>query len=79
MGITAITKARPTQWRRFMVGNKKDDATSRGPMAIPFTVAKGAAIVQRDDGLFEIGHAEGAAGPFETREFAEAVARRMAA
>jgi hypothetical protein len=31
-------------------------------------------VVQRDDGLWSIGWADGAAGPFETRGFAEAVA-----
>jgi hypothetical protein len=31
-------------------------------------------VVQRDDGLFEIGLGDGAAGPFESRNFAQAVA-----
>ena len=31
------------------------------------------AIVQRDDGLFEIGFADDAPGPFETRLFAQSV------
>jgi hypothetical protein len=33
-------------------------------------------IVERDDGLFEIGLASDAPGPFPTRRFAEAVAGR---
>jgi hypothetical protein len=33
-------------------------------------------IVERDDGLFEIGFGDNAAGPFETRTFAAAVASR---
>lgn len=35
-------------------------------------------IVERDDGKFQVGLADGAAGPFETRGFAEAVARTEA-
>jgi hypothetical protein len=33
-------------------------------------------IVQRDDGLWSIGWHDGAAGPFESRRFALAVAAR---
>jgi hypothetical protein len=33
-------------------------------------------IVQRDDGLFQIGLADDAPGPFESRRFAQAVAAR---
>jgi hypothetical protein len=36
-------------------------------------------VVQRDDGTFAIGWHDDAPGPFETREFAEAVARELAA
>ena len=34
-------------------------------------------IVERDDGLFQIGLDDDAAGPFESRKFAEAVAARF--
>jgi hypothetical protein len=37
-----------------------------------------AQIVQRDDGLWSIGWHDDAAGPFETRAFAEAVAHEVA-
>jgi hypothetical protein len=33
-------------------------------------------VVQRDDGSFAIGWHDGAAGPFESRRFAEAVAAK---
>jgi prophage regulatory protein len=36
-------------------------------------------IVQRDDGDYQVGLADDAAGPFESRAFAEAVARKGAA
>jgi hypothetical protein len=36
-------------------------------------------IVQRDDGMWSIGWHDDAAGPFESRTFAEAVAARVAA
>ncbi|MET4219821.1 glutamine cyclotransferase [Bradyrhizobium sp. LB14.3] len=32
-------------------------------------------IIQRDDGLYQLGWHDDAAGPFESRQFAEAVAR----
>lgn len=32
------------------------------------------AIIQRDDGQYQIGLGDGAAGPFVTRQFAESVA-----
>jgi hypothetical protein len=35
-------------------------------------------IHQRDDGMYEFGFGEDAAGPFETRLFAEAIASQMA-
>jgi hypothetical protein len=38
-----------------------------------------APIVQRDDGMFQIGLADGAPGPFETRSLAAAVAATEAA
>jgi hypothetical protein len=34
-------------------------------------------VVQRDDGAWSIGWHDGAPGPFETREFAEAVAQQV--
>jgi hypothetical protein len=34
-------------------------------------------VVQRDDGLWAIGWGDGAAGPFESRGFAEAVASKL--
>jgi hypothetical protein len=36
-------------------------------------------VVRQDYGMWKTGLADDAPGPFETREFAEAVARRMAA
>jgi hypothetical protein len=50
----------------------------RGPMVVPFAEAKGASVVQREDGLWAIGWHDDARGLFETREFAEAVARELA-
>ncbi len=35
-------------------------------------------IIQRDDGMFQIGLADDAPGPFESRRFAESVATRAA-
>jgi hypothetical protein len=37
------------------------------------------AIVQRDDGLWSLGWHDDAAGPFESRAFAEAVAAKVVA
>ena len=34
-------------------------------------------IIERDDGMFELGWHDEAAGPFETREFAAAVAAQL--
>jgi hypothetical protein len=36
-------------------------------------------VVQRDDGFFQIGLHDDAAGPFESRRFAEMVAAKVAA
>jgi hypothetical protein len=65
-----------------MPSNKRqprENGPPRGPMAIPFTDAKRGSVVQREDGLLAIGPADDAPGPFESRAFAEAVAREMAA
>jgi hypothetical protein len=35
-------------------------------------------VIERDDGKFQLGTADDSPGPFETREFAAAVAREMA-
>jgi hypothetical protein len=42
----------------------------------PRRLANQFCIVQRDDGMFSIGWHDNAAGPFETRAFAESVATR---
>jgi hypothetical protein len=42
--------------------------------AFPGVGSPDKAIVQRDDGLFAVGWQDDAAGPFESRRFAEAVA-----
>jgi hypothetical protein len=64
-----------------MPSNKQQpgcDDPPGGPVAIPFADAKRASVVERDDGRFQIGVAE-APRPFESRAFAEAVAREMTA
>jgi hypothetical protein len=45
----------------------------------PVADAKRASVVQRKDGLWAIGIADDAPGPFPSRACAEAVAREMAA
>jgi hypothetical protein len=44
------------------------------PEILPKNVRDAFCIVQRDDGLFEIGLGDDAPGPFESREFALRVA-----
>jgi prophage regulatory protein len=38
-----------------------------------------AKVIQRDDGRYQVGAADDAPGPFETRQFAEAVAAKVPA
>jgi hypothetical protein len=42
--------------------------------AFPDVGSPASLIVERDDGMFQIGWHEYAAGPFQTRDFAQAVA-----
>ena len=45
----------------------------------PMAASPDDAIVQRDDGLWSLGWHDDAAGPFESRAFAEAVAAKVVA
>jgi hypothetical protein len=50
-----------------------ENSTSASASATPFINPR--LVVEREDGLFQIGWHDDAAGPFESRAFAESVAR----
>ncbi len=56
---------------RGTIATTPDDRPQRGQRGPP------PAVYQRDDGLFEIGLGTEPPGPFESRQFAEAVAERL--
>jgi len=62
---------------RGTIATARDDRDRRPHQGRPQRAQGPPLVVQRDDGMFEIGTGINPAGPFPSRPFAEAVAARL--